>query len=317
MSKVIVVGSSNTDMVIKSERLPVPGETILGGDFIMNPGGKGANQAVAAARLGGDVVFIAKVGDDVFGREAVAGFEKDGIDTSLISVDADHASGAAVIMVDEAGENCISVASGANFALGPDDVKSVSEKLYEDAVLLMQLETPLETVIEAAQLGREKGMIIILNPAPAQKLPDELVSKLDLITPNETEAELLTGIEVKNVAGAEKAAEVLQNMGVGAVIITMGSDGAYLRCPDFTGIIPVERVQCVDTTAAGDTFNGALSVGIARGMALPDAVKFANAAATISVQRMGAQTSVPTLREVEVCLSGSMAEGSPHNLPAG
>lgn len=308
MSKIIVVGSSNTDMVIKSDRLPVPGETILGGDFIMNPGGKGANQAVAAARLEADVVFVAKVGNDVFGREAVAGFEKDGIDTSLISVDENHASGAAVIMVDDTGENCISVASGANFALSPEDIKLAADKLDDAAVFLMQLETPIDTVIEAAALGQQKGATVILNPAPAQKLPNELISKLDLITPNETEAELLTGIKVSDVASAEKAAEALQGMGVGAVIITMGSDGAYLKCSEFNGIIPVERVQCVDTTAAGDTFNGALSVGLARGLSLSDAVKFANAAAMLSVQRMGAQSSVPTLQEVEKSLSGSVTE---------
>ena len=206
MSKIVVVGSSNTDMVIQSEHLPAPGETILGGEFFMNPGGKGANQAVAAAKLGGDVVFVARVGDDIFGQEAVAGFKKEGINTAFIVTDPEQPSGVATIMVDGKGENCIAVASGANKLLSPADVDQAMAQVDAADVLLMQLETPIETIEYVAELGIQKGKTVILNPAPAQALSDELLAKLDVITPNETEAEILTGIKVENLADAEKAA---------------------------------------------------------------------------------------------------------------
>jgi ribokinase len=205
MSKIVVVGSSNTDMVIKSERLPAPGETILGGAFLMNPGGKGANQAVAAARLGGKVVFVAKVGEDIFGQEAVAGFKKEGINTDFIGVDAELPSGVATIMVDGKGENCIAVASGANNALSAADVDLALAEIDAASVLLMQLETPIATINHVAKLGAQKGKTVILNPAPAQALSDDLLANIDVITPNETEAELLTGIKVKTLDDAKAA----------------------------------------------------------------------------------------------------------------
>jgi ribokinase len=299
MSKIVVVGSSNTDMVIQSEHLPAPGETILGGTFFMNPGGKGANQAVAASKLGGDVVFVARVGDDIFGQEAVAGFKLEGINTDFIVTDPEQPSGVATIMVDAKGENCIAVASGANNALSPMDVDMAMASIDVADVLLMQLETPLETIEYVAELGIQKGKTVILNPAPAQALSDELLAKLDVITPNETEAEILTGINVENLADAEKAAQALREKGVGTVIITMGSQGAFVLSDSFTGMVATRKVEAVDTTAAGDTFNGALAVGMANGQAIEAAVVFANKAATISVTRLGAQASVPSLQEVE------------------
>ncbi|WP_136063372.1 ribokinase [Pontiella sulfatireligans] len=299
MSKIVVVGSSNTDMVIKSEHLPAPGETILGGEFFMNPGGKGANQAVAAARLGGDVVFVAKVGDDIFGQEAVQGFREAGINTDYIATDPEQPSGVATIMVDNQGENCIAVASGANNALRPEDVDNAMEQIEGADVLLMQLETPIETVEYAAKLGHDKGKTVILNPAPAQVLSDELLARLDVITPNETEAEILTGTQVETLEDAQKAAQVLRERDVGTVIITLGAQGAFVLSDSFSGLVPVRKVNVVDTTAAGDTFNGALAVGMARGMDIEAAVAYANKAAAVSVTRMGAQASAPSLDEVE------------------
>ena len=298
MSGIVVIGSSNTDMVIQSEHLPAPGETILGGEFFMNPGGKGANQAVAAAKLGGDVVFVARVGDDIFGQEAVAGFKLEGINTDFIVTDPEQPSGVATIMVDGKGENCIAVASGANNRLSPADVDQAMAQVDAADVLLMQLETPIETIEYVASLGSEKGKTVILNPAPAQALSDELLAKLDVITPNETEAEMLTGIKVENLADAEKAAQALREKGVGTVIITLGSQGAFVLSDSFTGMVATRKVEAVDTTAAGDTFNGALAVGMANGQAIEAAVGFANKAATISVTRLGAQASVPSLEEV-------------------
>lgn len=299
MSTIIVIGSSNTDMVIKSAHLPAPGETILGGEFFMNPGGKGANQAVAAARLGGEVVFVAKVGDDIFGQEAVQGFKNEGIDTDYIVVDPRNPSGVTTIMVDDQGENCIAVASGANGTLSPADIDKALARIDAADVLLMQLETPIPTIDYAASAGSEKWKTVILNPAPAQALSDDLLAKLDVITPNETEAEILTGIKVENTTDAEKAALALREKGVGTVIITLGSQGAFVMADSFTGMVPVRKVNAVDTTAAGDTFNGALAVGMANGLPIEAAVEFANKAASVSVTRLGAQASAPRLEELE------------------
>ena len=297
MGKTVVIGSANTDMVVKSERIPVPGETILGGRFIMNPGGKGANQAVAAARMGGEVVFVAKVGNDLFGRESIESWKKEGIDVSHVVTDPDNPSGVALIMVDAKGENCISVASGANAALGPDDLDPTV--IASADIVLMQLETPVKTILHAAQCARSKGIPVILNPAPAAPLPDELFPCLYVITPNETEAEILTGIKVTDNVSAEKAAEFLWKKGVKNVIITMGKQGAFVFCEDFHGIIPACRAEAVDTTAAGDIFNGTLAVCLSEKTDLKDAVRTAARAAAISVTRMGAQSSAPDRNEVE------------------
>ncbi|MBC7569900.1 MAG: ribokinase [Spirosoma sp.] len=292
---ILVIGSANTDMVVKTAKLPAPGETVLGGKFLMNPGGKGANQAVAAARLGGTVTFVAKVGDDVFGREARAGFIREGMDTQYVLTDPDRPSGVALINVDEHGENCIAVAPGANGNLQPTDVAPALQAAPPETLLLLQLEIPLPTVEQAVKLAAERGLRVVLNPAPAQALPDSLFVNLFLITPNETEAETLTGIRVTGEATAERAARKFHDMGVQNVIITLGAKGAYLHTADGGGtMINTPPVSPVDTTAAGDCFNGALTVALAENQSLTDAVTFACRAASISVTRMGAQASMPT-----------------------
>lgn len=297
---IVVLGSTNTDMVITGKKLPVPGETISGGKFLMNPGGKGANQAVAVARLSaekGACTFIAKVGDDLFGRETAARMKKDGIKSRLI-VDKDEPSGTALILVDSKGQNVISVALGANGTLSPKDVEQYAKDIKGASALLMQLETPIDTVVWAAKAAHEAGVPVILNPAPAQKLPKELYALLDWITPNETEAELLTGVKVVDAESAAKAAEVLKKRGVRHVVITMGKKGAF--CGDCGKIFPVRKVKTVDCVAAGDTFNGAFVVALVEGKSCKDAIRFAQEASTIAVTRPGAQSSVPFRNEINI-----------------
>jgi ribokinase len=296
---IVVVGSSNTDMVIKTSRLPLPGETILGGDFLMNPGGKGANQAVAAARLGGKVTLVAKTGNDLFGSQAKKLFQDEKLNTEFLFSDPESPSGIALITVDDHAENCIVVAPGANEKLLKADIELAKEAILTAEILLMQLEIPLETVSYAAEMAFHAGKKVILNPAPAQQLPDKLLQMLYLITPNETELELLSGLPVTNPETAEIAARLLLKKGVRVVVVTMGSLGALLVTPTSCQLIPSFPVQAMDTTAAGDCFNGALAVAIAEGTDLGNAILFANKAASISVTRMGAQASAPYREEVE------------------
>ena len=298
MSRILVIGSSNTDMVIKTEKLPAPGETILGGTFLMNPGGKGANQAVAAARLGGKVTFITKRGNDLFGNQAVGLLMREGIDAQFIVKDLEFPSGVALITVDSRGENSIVVAPGSNGRLSEDDIPaSVFENTKFD-ILLLQLEIPIKTVEYSAVTASEQGIKVILNPAPACKLPDRLLQNTWLITPNETEAEAITGTEITDISSAYRAAVLIQQKGVKNVIITLGEMGAYIKSANFTGLVPGIKVTPVDTTAAGDVFNGALAVALSEGKDLQEAVAFANKAAAISVTRMGAQASAPYRSEV-------------------
>ena len=299
INRIAVVGSSNTDMVIKTSKLPIPGETILGGKFFMNPGGKGANQAVAAARLGGKVSFIAKTGDDVFGKQARQLFEIENINTDYLVTDPGHPSGVALITVDAKGENCIVVAPGSNSYLAHSDIDKAREEILRSDIVLMQLEIPLETVVYVANIAFEAGKKVILNPAPALQISDELLSKLYLITPNETEAELISGIPVKDIDSATMAARNLYERGVKVVIITLGSKGALLFTGEDAKLIPSPKVEAVDTTAAGDVFNGALAVAISKGFELEKAVEFACKAAAISVTRMGAQSSAPYWKEIK------------------
>ena len=298
MKKIVVIGSTNTDMVISGKKIPVPGETISGGKFLMNPGGKGANQAVAVARLAakrGTCEFIAKVGDDLFGRDSAVRMKKDGIDAKLI-VDRKEPSGTALILVDPKGQNVISVALGANGTLVPKNLAPYRKDIEGAAAVLMQLETPLETVLTAAKWAKAKGVPVILNPAPAAKLPKELYPCLEWITPNETEAELLTGVKVTDAKSASKAVDVFLRRGVAHVAITMGSKGVY--CGNCRRLYPAKKVKAVDCVAAGDTFNGAFVVGLVEGKGCKDAIAFAQKAAAISVTRPGAQASVPFRREL-------------------
>ena len=293
---IVVLGSTNTDMVISGAKIPVPGETVCGGSFMMNPGGKGANQAVAVARLSArrrQCVFIAKVGDDLFGRDTARRLKAEGIDARLI-VDKTAASGTALILVDRKGQNCISVALGANGTLSPEDVAPFASDIERADALLLQLETPLETVLWAARTAHAKGVHVILNPAPAAKLPRELYACLDWITPNETEAELLTGVKVADLASAQAAERVLKRRGVAHIAITLGAKGCYAA----GRIHPCVKVKAVDTVAAGDTFNGAFVVALAEGKSVDEAIAFAQAAAARAVTRPGAQSSVPFRREL-------------------
>ena len=299
MSRIIVIGSSNTDMVIKTEKLPVPGETILGGTFLMNPGGKGANQAVAAARLGGKVTFITKRGNDLFGNQAVGLLMREGIHTQYIVKDMELPSGVALITVDSAGENSIVVAPGSNGNLLQEDIPPVIFDAGKYEILLLQLEIPMDTVEYCAISAYDRGIKVILNPAPARQLSDNLLVHTWLITPNETEAETITGVSITNITSAERAAGLLQERGVKNVIITLGDAGAFVKSENFTGMIPGVKVIPVDTTAAGDVFNGALAVAISEGKNIVDAVNFANKAASISVTRMGAQASAPYRNEID------------------
>ncbi len=296
---IIIIGSTNMDMVVNTDHIPEPGETVLGGTFLMNPGGKGANQAVAAARLGGPVLFITRTGDDVFGKQAVELFEKEGIDVSGIAKDKLQPSGVALITVDSDGENCIVVAPGANATLSPENIDEVKNKIENASVVLIQLEIPMETVEHVAEITSSKGIRLILNPAPAGKLSDNLLKNISIITPNQKEAEMLTGIKVIDEDSAKQAAMFLQSKGIETVIITMGPMGAFVLDKEKYVMMPGHKVRVVDTTAAGDTFNGALAVALSEGQHIEDAARFACKAASIAVTRAGAQASAPYRSELE------------------
>ena len=300
MKNIVVIGSSNTDMVVKTSHLPVPGETVLGGDFFMNAGGKGANQAVAAARYGNRVVFVAKTGNDLFGEQVRKSMKEDGIVTDYVFIDDEHPSGVALITIDQKAENCIVVAGGANMYLKPEDIDKAKEEILGGDVVLMQLETPIETVEYAAKMAAEAGVKVILNPAPApaEPLSKELISNLFLITPNRSEASRLTGIEVTDLASAQRAALALYDMGAKNVIVTLGSEGSLVYDGHMMMRVEAIKVEAVDTTAAGDTYNGVLASVIAEGKSLIDAVHEANIAGAISVTRMGAQPAAPTRDEI-------------------
>lgn len=299
-NKIVVLGSCNTDMVVKTSRLPVPGETILGGIFMMNPGGKGANQAVAAARLGGKVTFVTKTGNDLFGRQSIELYNDENINTDYICSDPDLPSGVALITVDENGENCIVVASGSNGTLLPADIKKAEKEIASANILLMQLEIPMETVKYAAKKARENNVKVILNPAPAQPLPNDLLKDIYMLIPNETEAGIISDIKVSDWDSAKRAADIICSKGVDIVVITMGSLGALLKDGNEYHQIPSLKVNAVDTTAAGDTFCGAISVALSEGRNLVDAIKFANKCSAITVTRMGAQASIPYRHELLV-----------------
>lgn len=295
---VIVIGSINTDMVIKTTALPVPGQTVMGGKFFMSPGGKGGNQAVAAARHGAQVKMIANVGQDMFGDESIQRLQEEGIDCSLIGRDFIQPSGVALISVNEAGENQIVVAPGANDTLSAAHIDEAIQQIPDFSVVLMQLEIPLETVVHAVMRVAAKNCRVILDPAPAQHLPDALLAAIYLITPNETEAEQLTGITIDSEAAARAAALSLLARGVHNVALTLGANGVLLANANTQEIIPAPQVVAVDSTAAGDCFNGSLAAALARGYELRKAVRFGCRSAAISVTRLGAQDSMPLAHEL-------------------
>jgi ribokinase len=307
--KITVIGSSNTDLVAKVPRMPAPGETILGAEFITAPGGKGANQAITVARLSGEVTFITKLGKDAFGDQMIENFKRDGLITTFVFRDEKAPSGVALIFVDEAGENTIAVASGANANLSKEEIDQAKTAIESADAVLLQLEVPLQAVERAIFIASAANIPIILNPAPAQPpSPIFLNNRLTFLTPNEVEASLLTGIQVKDEVSAEKAGRELLKYGISHVILTLGSLGAMLVNTEKSVRIPTKQVEAVDTTAAGDVFNGAFTYAIAKGEEIENAIRYANAAATLSVTRMGAQPSIPTADEVLKFISTSIPD---------
>jgi ribokinase len=303
---IVVVGSTNTDLVAITPHIPAPGETVLGGAFSIVAGGKGANQAVAAARLGGRVTFIARVGDDDFGRKSVAGFQADGIDTTYISVTPGVASGVALIAVSEtSGENSIVVAPGANALLSPEDIDAAEAAFDTAQAIVLSLEVPLETIQRAVSMGAARQIPVILNPAPARALPSRLLASISVLTPNETEARQIAGMGAANEdADLETVASELLHSGIDAAVITLGAAGSLIVTPDGIEQAAAFPVKAVDTVGAGDCFTGALAVELASGRSLRDAVRFASAAASLKVTRSGAQPGIPTRAEVTEFLAG-------------
>lgn len=298
-SKLCVLGSINVDHVIRVPYFPKVGETLTGYGYQIAYGGKGANQAVAAARLGANVQFIGTIGDDQIGQAMKLAFAQDGIDTSPITTIPNQSTGLAMIQVSDEGENSIVISAGANADLTPALVEQYKAVIEQAEILLMQLESPLQAVELAARIAKHAGTRVVLNPAPAQALPESLLSSVDMITPNETEAEILTGVKVCDEQTAYQAAEHFHQLGIETVLITLGSKGVYVSEKGKGQIIPGFRVKAVDTTAAGDTFNAGVVTGLLEGRALSDAIRFAHAAAALSVTRMGAQTAIPTRAETD------------------
>ncbi|HGO5823999.1 TPA: ribokinase [Mannheimia haemolytica] len=297
MKKLTVLGSINADHVISVPYFAKPGETLTGHSYHIAYGGKGANQAVAAARLGAKVSFIGCIGSDDIGKAMKSAFEQDGINTHPIKSISNEMTGIAMIQVAESGENSIVISAGANGHLDEAVVAECEAEITQADYLLMQLETPLPAIVQAAKLAKQNGTKVILNPAPAQALPDELLTLLDMITPNETEAEILTGVKVVDEGSAIQAAQVFHQKGIEKVLITLGSKGVFVSENGVGKIVAGFRVQAVDTTAAGDTFNGALVTAMLEDKPLDQAIRFAHAAAAISVTRKGAQPSIPTRQE--------------------
>lgn len=306
MPKIVVVGSSNADMVAKSEKIPHAGETILGSEFVMAPGGKGANQAVCAAKLGAQVTLVARVGDDIFGEMSLANFRSAGVDITFVTRDPSAPSGIALIMVDARGENAIVVAPGANLRLTPDDVDCARDAIADADAVIVQLEIPAETVAHTIELAHRLGVRVVLNPAPIRPMSNDILRKVDVLVPNQHEAaELIGRVGEGGAIDAPTAAERLLEMGCGSVVITLGGDGAYARGEGVREFIAPMNVIAVDTTAAGDAFTASLACSLAEGLDLVGAARFAARVAAISVTRTGAQPSMPTRDEVDSYVFGN------------
>jgi ribokinase len=303
-ARIAVVGSLNMDLVARSPRIPRPGETIIGGEYRHVPGGKGANQAVAAARLGAEVAMVGRLGRDAFGDQLRSNLATGGVDTSFVLQDAGIATGVALIVVDDAGQNSIVVAAGANTRLSPADVDAAARALGGADVLLLQLEIPLDTAIRAAEVAHRHRVTVILNPAPARVLPPHLLSMVDVLIPNESEAALLTGMPVDSQSEAQDAAAALLQLGVGAAVLTLGERGALLAHEGNLQLAPAFPVQPVDTTAAGDAFVASFAVALAEGSTMADAVRWGNAAGALTTTQHGAQPALPTRAAVEQLLAG-------------
>lgn len=299
MKKILVIGSSNTDLVIKTSQFPKPGETVIGGVFNTFAGGKGANQAVAAKRLGGEVIFLACLGQDDLGQKAIEGYEKEGIDTRYISIDKEYPTGVASIIINRNGENSIVVAPGANNQLSREAIDKILPVMETVDIVLVQLEVPVDTIDYAIRKARELNKKVVLNPAPATELRDDLYSCIDVITPNESETELLLGKKLSDMESVSRAAQIFIDKGVKEVVITLGDRGAFFKNYTTEFLVPAFKTEVIDTTAAGDTFNGALAVALSEGKNWHDSIRFSNKAAAISVSRLGAQSSIPHRKEVE------------------
>lgn len=298
MPRIVVVGSSNTDLIVQAPHLPSPGETVLGGDLVKAAGGKGANQAVAAARLGAEVTLVARLGTDAFGQAALQSLASEGVSTEFAVQDDEHPSGVALIIVDSQGENQITVAPGANARLSAQDVQAASDAIRGADILLLQLEIPLQAVRRAAHIAFQAGVRVMLNPAPAQPLEGSLLSKLYALTPNRSEAEFLTGMKLQDEDSIRQASLRLLEAGLQNAVLTLGSQGALVASKGITERITSRSVKAVDATAAGDAFNGALAFGLAQGWTLQESVRLANSAAALSVTRLGAQPSLPYWKEL-------------------
>lgn len=300
MHKIVVVGSINTDMVVRTAHIPAPGETILGSSFFITGGGKGANQAVAVAKLCGHAYMIGKVGNDVFGKQAILNLQYENVDTNFVYSTDDHPSGVALIAVASSGENSIIVAPGANGALNKDDILKAEEIIAQCDCVLLQLEIPIETVLATIEVSKKYNRKVILNPAPAAQLDDTLLQQVDIIIPNQSETLLMTGIDVSNIEDATWAATWFHEKGIATVIITLAEQGCFISDKSFKGIVQGHTVEkVVDTVAAGDTFCGALAAALSEEMHLKDAARFANIAAALSVTKNGAHASIPSREETD------------------
>jgi len=302
MSSIVVIGSLNMDLVIQSPRMPSSGETIAGGDFQMIPGGKGANQAAAAARLGGSVTMVGRVGDDAFGPNLTENLARQGVDTSKVRVDSETSTGVAIIIVDDTGENSIVISAGANGQVSQEDVNAAKDLINGAEYLLLQHEIPFETVQHAIDVASLSGTRVILNPAPVRPIPADTLAKIDILVPNEIEARFLSDVQVDDLASAQEAGERILQQGPTTVVITLGAKGALAVTKEDAVHVPAREVEAVDTTAAGDAFIGGLAVALSEGHSLDEAVRYASGAGTLAVTKFGAQTSLPTAEEVDAFL---------------